>query len=758
LAGFQLAILQKGYSSKISNGENSMDNKKSVILSIDFGHGETSASLLKMNANNRCEDVGIFNVSKPTIPSYVMKDQRGNVLVGEYVVNKLGLGNVGEDVVAQISWKKRPSEMTPTEYDLASEFMGAVYKKIIEQSDVAKDAVVWLALPSGWRSKKEKRSLQEEVLYNPEYIGFMQIAKDAGIEDVRILPESRAALIGIRIENPDMFLGDIINKGVVVIDAGSSTLDVSYIKVDETGKIHVEDEGFNLGASLIDEMLRDAAIDIKKPEEKNNILRVLENKPALRTYVTNHFRRMKEEYFESKGVVVEHTPVYITDKECTLSLGNGFSLPSELDSKNHVWNSKLISLVVPLQYSGTGKTWKEHLKACLTSCKEMWNLKSLGVVTFVGGASNMPFVIDVAKDVFGSKVERYYCPPNPSLAVSHGIAYAARATMAAEAFCVALDNRYKQLVTKNEDYWRKTIVPIIGGRIGKQICQTVVPAILKRLEARIAETEGDVILGKILSSINDFSAQNTINNILKTESAIPLNEFFSIDQNIDQNETRICIKLENQLFYGDVFILWSEFCQAIAIKNINPSDMMRDEHLTKSLCKEIYSEIDELTKTIVSNIYPTVAAIIRDSILGVLLLVVIVVIAAPVGMFLDLVDFYRKHFESEDKRIIREAKEKVKEAQAKVKEEKRLKELLSKPLTERQAKKLCDSIREIAQNLQEGDAWSEKSPNEHAKKIVSEIKRQINTEEITNKLSTFLLKTAEVKKSEIPVIVTAVLN
>ena len=731
---------------------------ESLILSIDFGHGETSAALLRMNANNRCEDVGIFNVSKPTVPSYVMKDQKGNVLVGEHVVNKLGLGNVGGDVVAQISWKKRPSEMTPNEYNLASEFMGVIYKKIIEQYDVAKEATVWLALPSGWRTKKEKRSLQDEMLYNPEYIGFMQIAKKAGIENVRILPESRAALIGIRIENPDLFLGDIINKGIVVIDAGSSTLDVSYIKVDETGEIHVEDEGFNLGASLIDEMLRDTAIDIKQPEEKNNILRVLGSNPALRTYVTSHFRRMKEEYFESSGVVVEKEPVYIKDSGCILSLGDDFSLPSELDSKDHVWNSKLISLTVPLQYSETGKTWKQHLRDCLTSCKKMWDLKSLGVVTFVGGASKMPFVIDIAKEVFGSNVERYYCPPNPSLAVSHGIAYAARATMAAEAFCVALDKRYKQLVTKNEDYWRKTIVPIICNRIGKQICQRVVPTILQRLEARIVETEGEVILGKILSSINDFSAQNTISNILKIESAIPLNEFFSINQDIDNHKTRICINLENQLFYGDVLVLWSEFCQSIAIKNINPSDVMRDEHLTNSLCREIYSEIDELTKTIVSNIYPTVAAIIRDSILGVLLFAVALVIAAPYAIFSDMVEFYRKHFESEDERIIREAMEKVKEAQAKVKEEKRIKELLSKPLTERQAKKLCDSIREIAQNLQEDDAWSEKSSNEHAKKIVSEIKRQINNEEITNKFSTFLLKTAEVKKSEIPVIVTAVLN
>ena len=730
----------------------------SVILSIDFGHGETSASLLRMNASNRCEDVGIFNVSKPTIPSYVMKDQKGNVLVGEHVVNKLGLGNVGGDVVAQISWKKRPSAMTQNEYNLASEFMGVIYKKIIEQYDVAKEAVVWLALPSGWRTKKKKRSLQDEMVYNPEYIGFMQIAKKAGIENVRILPESRAALIGIRIENPDLFLGDIINKGVVVIDAGSSTLDVSYIRVDETGMIHVEDEGFNLGASLIDEMLRDAAINIKKPKEKKQLLECLEHNLAVRTYVTSHFRRMKEEYFESSGVVVEKEPVYIKDKGCILSIGDDFSLPSEIDSKNHVWNSELISLAVPLQYSGAGKTWKEHLKACLTSCKEMWNLKYLGVVTFVGGASKMPFVIDVAKDVFGNKVKRYYCPPNPSLAVSHGIAYAARATMAAEVFCVALDNRYKQLVTKNEDYWRKTIVPIICDRIGKKICQKVVPAILQRLEARITEAESDVILEKILLSINDLSAQNTISNILKAESAIPLNEFFSIDQDVDNNTTRICIKFENQLFYGDVFVLWSKFCQSIAIRNINPSDVMRDEHLTQSLCKEIYSEIDELTKTIVSNIYPTVAAIIRDSILGVLLIVAVLVIAAPYAIFSDMVGFYRKHFESEDKRIIREAKEKVKEAQAKVKEEKRLKELLSTPLTERQSKKLCDSIRAIAQNLQEDDAWFEKPSNKHSAKIVSEIKRQINNEEIINKFSSFLFRTIEVKKSEIPVIVTAILN
>lgn len=731
---------------------------KDMILSIDFGHGETSASLLTTDADSRCEDVGIFSINKPTVPSYVMKDKNGKILVGEQVINYLGLHNVDEEIVARISWKKRPSQMSEKEFELASNFMRMIYGKIVEQNAIAKSAVVWLALPSGWKTvrQNERSSIQEEISTNPEYIGFLKIAKNAGIDRVRILPESRAALIGIRIENPDLFMGDIINKGVVVVDAGSSTLDISYIKVDESGVINVRDDGFNLGASLIDEMLLDAALDKKSNDEQKIIRTTLDDDLSLRTYVTSHFRLLKEDYFASCGSVAAKVPVYFRSKNCMFCLGDGFSLSGDMDSTEHVWNKKRIELTVPLQYSKTGKTWKEHLRDCLMSVKNAWGIESLGIVAFVGGASKMPFVVNVAKMVFGENVNLYHCSANPSLAVSHGIAYAARAMMAAESFCVALDERFDQLIAKDGAYWREYIIPTLLSRIGRQICKTIVPSILQNLKDQINAAHGNVILNKILPSINITDIKDKIEDILKCESAIPVNEFFSVNQTVCD---RIYVRdLDKQLFYDKVFGLWSDFCQSIAIKNVNPSDIIRDEHLTGRLYEELYEKIAKLTKTIASGIYPTISLIVRDTILGVLIVLVGFVLAVPLCMYSDAKDFYRKHFESESARKKREAREKIKADEAKVEEEKRQEKVFSTPLTERQEAKLCQELQSMAKAIEEETVWYEESSNNHVARIVNEIKQQLNAEEITNKFEEFFSKSADAKKEELHFITMAILD
>ncbi len=46
-----------------------------------------------------------------------------------------------------------------------------------------------------------------------------------------------------------------MNKSLVVVDLGSSTLDLTYIRLEDNGEITTEDDGTTLGASVIEECI-----------------------------------------------------------------------------------------------------------------------------------------------------------------------------------------------------------------------------------------------------------------------------------------------------------------------------------------------------------------------------------------------------------------------------------------------------------------------------------------------------------------------
>lgn len=67
-----------------------------------------------------------------------------------------------------------------------------------------------------------------------------------------LIPESRAAFIHI---NNAKDLRNYMNKGLVVVDLGSSTLDLTYMRLETDGKITKIDDGKPLGASIIEECI-----------------------------------------------------------------------------------------------------------------------------------------------------------------------------------------------------------------------------------------------------------------------------------------------------------------------------------------------------------------------------------------------------------------------------------------------------------------------------------------------------------------------
>ncbi len=81
---------------------------------------------------------------------------------------------------------------------------------------------------------------------------YCEMASQAGLPLGGLIPESRAAFIHI---NNKGDLKNYMNKSLVVVDLGSSTLDLTYIRLEDNGEITTEDDGTTLGASVIEECI-----------------------------------------------------------------------------------------------------------------------------------------------------------------------------------------------------------------------------------------------------------------------------------------------------------------------------------------------------------------------------------------------------------------------------------------------------------------------------------------------------------------------
>lgn len=115
-------------------------------------------------------------------------------------------------------------------------FMQEVYRRIRENNSAMltdDNHLIYIATPSGW--DKSTQSL------------YLQMAKQAGLPVAGVTKESRAAFVRAQ-HDVTSGIGKYIEKGAVVFDMGSSTLDFTYMKANNK----LIDNGYNCGASFIE--------------------------------------------------------------------------------------------------------------------------------------------------------------------------------------------------------------------------------------------------------------------------------------------------------------------------------------------------------------------------------------------------------------------------------------------------------------------------------------------------------------------------
>ena len=372
-------------------------SRHKYVVGIDFGHGETSAAICEIewnkNAGQRLTDVSDIDIDraarKKVIPSAICRKENG-IYIGEEAFE-----HTTDNKGIRICFKQKPESVDGEAESLMTDYMKAVYNKIRENDDrlTPTNHVVYIARPSGWNDEDAK-----EI--------YRQMAVKAGIPLAGLTSESRAAIFFAK--SPRVNFSNEIDRGAIVFDLGSSTLDFTYLS-DKDSPI---DFGYDLGASRIDRAIYEKMI-LKFP----SIVEFVKKYPEYTDALLFQARKFKE---------------FAYSRNPESKSNNGFPLShilNEDDASYDDYAGEYVDLRVKnLQELNDlvedAAAYQLQLREALSDFKNNHIAgKRVNGVFLTGGASRMNFIRPLVAGVLELPVEKVKIDgDNPSLTISRGIA------------------------------------------------------------------------------------------------------------------------------------------------------------------------------------------------------------------------------------------------------------------------------------------------------------------------------------------------
>lgn len=369
------------------------------IIGIDFGHGETSACFYDLKDGNEPQkDLDILPSLKVIKSAVAILEQEGTETIS---VGDAAIQDAPSAKDFQVSFKKRPSEMTPVERNRMLLFMKGVYSQILDRHPDFKtrNHVVYIARPS------------QDKLWKSEEEAYLKIAEDAGLPVAGIQRESRAAYFRARTQS-DSKIDSQVKKGVLIVDFGSSTIDFTYLNSKLPKPI---DDGCPLGASEVERTLLEYAMANPSDAYMSDFAKLYGNDIESNPYnqMLYKFREAKEKFYGNKlqkfSVMLDYSDLTSFENVPICGFG-GITISKE----------KVNDILGKDKNDGYIGKVKEAVK---TFKKDKLKDNKVACVYLTGGASRMDFVRQIFMEIFN--LDEAHCPSddNPSVIVSQGVAH-----------------------------------------------------------------------------------------------------------------------------------------------------------------------------------------------------------------------------------------------------------------------------------------------------------------------------------------------
>lgn len=380
------------------------------IIGIDFGHGETSAAICRIDNDKDPEDIVLAEGGGKTIPSLMNIASDGNIYIGGDAVFSRS-----DSDKFYAYFKESPDtldEQLKPSIHIMKLYMKQVYDTIcirragelMEGNQIKTNHVVFIACPS------KSQKWDDKAMQN-----YVQMALDAGLPIAGATIDDKFQLSGIVRESRAAYIRmlqkkeveQVAKEGILVVDYGSSTIDITYYKEDE----NPVDKGYELGAQNVEKKIFNHLKTWHEElgnEQLPTIIETLEDRDIKEyTKLLFDIRESKEQFYSKYSrtkkmeISYEFPPTYT---------------PNELSVR--IMKNNVDTII---------DEYINQVKQAFLDFKDnIIGNKPITLLVLTGGASKMNFVITLAQSVFGTQA-KLLPPQDSSLTVSNGIATAGRA-------------------------------------------------------------------------------------------------------------------------------------------------------------------------------------------------------------------------------------------------------------------------------------------------------------------------------------------
>lgn len=439
--------------------------KHTLYVGFDLGDGESLLSVAKYDNSNGKDFIKVTKIRMPgesnagiAIPTAYGINKDGSILLGKSISSIEDLSKVFSN------FKKQPSTLLhsldvstfKTEYaaffdsesgewpvELSTPeleemknhivtFTNALFssdtiKEALNVESEDKDKIVFaVGHPTKWKNNENNPFGElDRAIYKKIFMQTIIGGDSFCFANGKILPtgemifdsESRAAFLNAK---ETYFTrsgtdGAYFDKGRVVIDVGSSTVDITAYP--KQGAQFNTGHAF-LGARIIDYLILEEFLERKKKSGQDKLLNdLLDNNEDLFMQLVLACRKAKENCYSSKS------SCYIDFKDFDEKIN--YQLLESLENKSIVSVlQKYLKLPENLITSVNTNSWKDEFKKFLLDNKQklMEDLK-VEQILLTGSASKMPFIKEICEEVFSNISDGDILVDNdPGACISDGLA------------------------------------------------------------------------------------------------------------------------------------------------------------------------------------------------------------------------------------------------------------------------------------------------------------------------------------------------
>ena len=361
-----------------------------LFYGFDLGDAESAVSRLSDAEQSVPEELTVAG-EKSFVTACAVTSE-GGLLIGEQACYAAGVNR------RALRFKSRFLSDPGSTADLrtfAAGVLGALYGSadLIQNTDCR----FYVGCPAGW-----DRNARED---------YRAIFERAGYPPVKIVSESRAAMVSA-CQSKHLQVGyDILSKSVLVVDVGSSTTDFAYILGGKEAEIATGGE-VALGGGVMDEILLDACVEAAR--DARELRRTFAESEPWRTYCEFKARRLKERYFSDEAYWSEH--------DCSETVQIRYRRPVKLTLRMDA------DMARRMLEQGTprldGNSFRGEFTDALRQVRSQTTEKPPELLFLTGGVSKMPQIRAWCREMFPEAV--VIAGTEPEFSVSRGLAWSGR--------------------------------------------------------------------------------------------------------------------------------------------------------------------------------------------------------------------------------------------------------------------------------------------------------------------------------------------